>query len=146
MVEEQRRVAVKGPVVMAGRDIGTVVLPNAQVKIYPDCVGCGAHLRRQRKQFEAAGVDVNVHRLAEEIEERDQLDRSRAVSPLGLRRTRTSLIRARSMPRVVDEICAIVARAGEIATRRMNYAFYDFAKVFGAALGPRGLARTRLWH
>jgi len=64
MVEEQRRVAEKGPVVMAGRDIGTVVLPNAQVKIYLTA-SVAARIARRRKQFEAAGVDVNVHRLAE---------------------------------------------------------------------------------
>ncbi len=111
MVEEQRRVAAKGPVVMAGRDIGTVVLPNAQVKIYLTA-SVAARIARRRKQFEAAGIDVNVHRLAEEIEERDRLDRSRAVSPLSpapdAHVIDSSEIDAR---RVVDEICAIAARA-----------------------------------
>lgn len=110
MVEEQRRVAAKGPVVMAGRDIGTVVLPDAQVKIYLTA-SVAARIARRRKQFEAAGVDVNVHRLAEEIEERDRLDRSRAVSPLAPAPD-AHLIDSSEIDamRVVDEICAIVDR------------------------------------
>ncbi len=81
MVGEQRRIASEGPVVMAGRDIGTVVLPDAAVKIFLTA-SVEARVARRRAQLEAAGVDVAGHRLAEEIEERDRLDRSRPVSPL----------------------------------------------------------------
>jgi cytidylate kinase len=81
MVNAQRRIAQDGPVVMAGRDIGTVVLPLAQVKIFLTA-SVGARVERRRAQLEAAGVDVNEHVLAQEIEERDRLDRSRASSPL----------------------------------------------------------------
>ncbi|HVS46527.1 MAG TPA: (d)CMP kinase [Verrucomicrobiae bacterium] len=81
MVQEQRRIAAQASVVMAGRDIGTVVLPDATVKIFLTA-SVQARVGRRRTQLQAAGVDVNVHRLTEEIEERDRLDRSRAVSPL----------------------------------------------------------------
>lgn len=81
MVRGQREIANDGPVVMAGRDIGTVVLPLAQVKIFLTA-SVRARVERRRAQLEAAGVDVNVHRLSEEIEERDRLDRTRAFSPL----------------------------------------------------------------
>jgi CMP/dCMP kinase len=108
MVIEQRRIAAKGPVVMAGRDIGTVVLPNARVKIYLTA-SVSARIARRRRQLEAAGVDVDVHRLAEEIEERDRLDQTRPVSPLApapdAHVIDSSEIDAEG---VVDEICAIV--------------------------------------
>ena len=81
MVKSQRAIAGRGPVVMAGRDIGTVVLPLAQVKIFLTA-SVAARVERRRAQLLAAGVDVSAHRLAEEIEERDRLDRSRAASPL----------------------------------------------------------------
>lgn len=81
MVASQRAIAQRGPVVMCGRDIGTVVLPLAQVKIFLTA-SVAARVERRRAQLLAAGVDVSVHRLAEEIEERDRLDRSRAASPL----------------------------------------------------------------
>lgn len=109
MVRAQRGIAEKGPVVMAGRDIGTVVLPNAPVKIYLTA-SVPARIARRRLQLEQAGVDVDTHRLAEEIEERDRLDRTRAISPLApapdAHMIDSSDIDA---DRVVDEICAIVS-------------------------------------
>jgi CMP/dCMP kinase len=111
MVSAQRRIAQKGPVVMAGRDIGTVVLPDAPVKIYLTA-STEARIARRRLQLESAGVDVDAHRLAQEIEERDRLDRTRAVSPLApapdAHIIDSSDINADG---VVDEICAIVASA-----------------------------------
>ncbi len=108
MVRAQRRIGEQGPVVMAGRDIGTVVLPNAPVKIYLTA-SIAARTARRRMQLEEAGVDVDAHRLAEEIEERDRLDRTRAVSPLApapdAHVIDSSAIDAQ---RVVDEICAFV--------------------------------------
>ena len=109
MVRAQRGIAEKGPVVMAGRDIGTVVLPNAPVKIYLTA-SVPARIARRRLQLEQAGVDVDTRRLAEEIEERDRLDRTRAISPLApapdAHMIDSSDIDA---DRVVDEICAIVS-------------------------------------
>jgi CMP/dCMP kinase len=81
MVRSQREIAQEGPVVMAGRDIGTVVLPLAQVKIFLTA-SVQARVERRRAQLLAAGVDVGEHQLAREIEERDRLDRERAASPL----------------------------------------------------------------
>ncbi len=66
---------------MCGRDIGTVVLPFAQVKIFLTA-SVEARVARRRAQLQAAGVDVSVHLLSEEIQERDRLDRGRPVSPL----------------------------------------------------------------
>jgi CMP/dCMP kinase len=110
MVEAQRKIARKGPVVMAGRDIGTVVLPNAPVKIYLTA-SVPARIARRRLQLEQAGVDVDAHRLAEEIEERDRLDRTRAISPLAPAPDAHIIDSSEiDAERVVDEICAIVGR------------------------------------
>lgn len=81
MVEQQRAVAARGSVVMAGRDIGTVVLPDARVKVFLTA-SVEARVARRREQLARSGVDVTAHRLREEIEERDRLDRSRPIAPL----------------------------------------------------------------
>ncbi|MBV8636568.1 MAG: (d)CMP kinase [Candidatus Eremiobacteraeota bacterium] len=81
LVRSQRDIAARGPVVMAGRDIGTVVLPFAQVKIFLTA-SVEARVARRRAQLLEAGVDISIHQLAQEIEERDRLDRERAASPL----------------------------------------------------------------
>ena len=110
MVQAQRGIAGVGPVVMAGRDIGTVVLPRAQVKIFLTA-SVRALVERRRAQLERAGVDVSEHRLTEEIEERDRLDRSRAVSPLIAARNALMLDSSDlSADAVVAEIVAIVQR------------------------------------
>lgn len=112
MVDEQRRIAREGPVVMAGRDIGTVVLPDARVKIFLTA-SVAARVERRLAQLQAAGVDISTHRLAEEIEERDRLDRSRAASPLvaaaDAHEVDSSGLTA---DQVVDAICAIVEKPG----------------------------------
>jgi cytidylate kinase len=111
MVRAQREAADAISVVMAGRDIGTVVLPNAAVKIFLTA-SVAARVSRRKAQFKAAGVDVDAHRLTEEIEERDRLDRTREISPLvpapGAHVIDSSEMTAEQ---VVDEICSIVAGA-----------------------------------
>lgn len=110
MVRAQRRIGEQGSVVMAGRDIGTVVLPNANVKIYLTAT-VSARTTRRRMQLERAGVDVDTHRLAEEIEERDRIDQTRAVSPLAPASDAHTIDSSDiDAERVVDEICAIVGR------------------------------------
>ena len=111
MVEAQRRIAAEGPVVMAGRDIGTVVLPHAPVKIFLTA-SVPARVERRRAQLQRAGLEVDGERLAQEIAERDRLDRTRAVSPLEPAHD-AHTIDSSDLPidRVVDEICAIVGRA-----------------------------------
>lgn len=108
MVRAQRAAVDSVSVVMAGRDIGTVVLPGAAVKIFLTA-SVAARVARRKAQLEAAGVDVDVHRLTEEIEERDRLDRTRAISPL-VPAPGAHVIDSSDMSadRVVDEICSIV--------------------------------------
>ncbi|OLC56933.1 MAG: cytidylate kinase [Chloroflexi bacterium 13_1_40CM_4_68_4] len=81
MVAEQRRLAERGRVVMVGRDIGTVVLPDADLKIF---LTASANERARRRGEElAARGDVRPREdLLHEILRRDQLDSERVVAPL----------------------------------------------------------------
>jgi len=81
LVERQRAIAAGGPVVMAGRDIGTVVLPQAPVKIYLTA-SLEARVERRRTELAGRGAGVERAELRRQIVERDRLDGSRAVAPL----------------------------------------------------------------
>jgi len=76
MREEQRRIGSEGPSVMEGRDIGTVVFPDAKVKIFLDAQP-DARAQRRASELGAAVEDV-----ARDLDARDQRDRSRAEAPL----------------------------------------------------------------
>jgi cytidylate kinase len=112
MVEAQRNAADAVDVVMAGRDIGTVVLPAAPVKIFLTA-SVEARVARRRAQLERAGVPGDVHQLSAEIEERDRLDRERAVSPLIAARDAHPIDSSDlSVEEVVERICSAAAAAG----------------------------------
>lgn len=74
--EEQRRIGLLNPVVMEGRDIGTVVFPEAQVKVFLDA---DPHVRAGRR---AAEVGAPLSEIVKEMTERDQRDRTRIEAPL----------------------------------------------------------------
>ena len=81
MTKRQQQLAEKGGVVMDGRDIGTHVLPNAEVKIFL----LASVEERAKRRFEEnvkKGYNVNYETLAEEIRRRDKLDSEREISPL----------------------------------------------------------------
>ncbi len=110
MVLQQRAIAEQGSVVMAGRDIGSVVLPQASVKIFLTA-SVEARVERRRSQLARAGVDVNAHELAREIEERDRLDETRSSSPLKKAPDSHVIDSSRlTADQVVDRICALVAQ------------------------------------
>jgi CMP/dCMP kinase len=77
LVAKQKRMADRANVVMEGRDIGTVVFPDARVKIFLDANPVERIKRRVGEQ-----PDVPQARMAEEISQRDKRDRQRAESPL----------------------------------------------------------------
>jgi CMP/dCMP kinase len=81
LLERQRRFAVAPGLVADGRDMGTVVFPHAQIKIFlyasPD-----ERAQRRYKQLKQKGVAANLAALSREIAERDQRDSTRAISPL----------------------------------------------------------------
>ena len=81
LVEKQRELGSATSVVMEGRDIGTVVFPEAQVKVFLDAP---ARIRAERRVAELLeqGSDTDTHRTEKEIAERDGRDRSRTEAPL----------------------------------------------------------------
>jgi len=81
LVREQRRMAAEGGVVLEGRDIGTTVLPQADLKVFM-VAGVRERARRRRKELEQLGVQTDEVMLAKELEERDRLDATRTASPL----------------------------------------------------------------
>lgn len=81
LVEKQRALAREEPVVMEGRDIGTVVLPQADLKIFLEADEEERVARRVR-QWNEQGIRASTQELAREIRVRDQRDISRSASPL----------------------------------------------------------------
>lgn len=81
MVELQRAMAADGAVVMDGRDIGTNVLPNADVKIFLTA-SVEERARRRYDEMVAKGYAVDFDALKDEIASRDKQDSERAISPL----------------------------------------------------------------
>jgi cytidylate kinase len=81
LIELQRRTAAGAGVVMEGRDIGTVVFPDAALKIFLEAAPA-ERARRRLNQEQAEGRRASLATTAVEIEQRDQLDAERKVSPL----------------------------------------------------------------
>jgi cytidylate kinase len=81
LLERQRRFAVPPGLVADGRDMGTVVFPQAEVKIFLTASASERAMRRH-KQLKEKGVAANLAALSLEIAERDLRDTSRAISPL----------------------------------------------------------------
>ena len=81
LVELQRKLAESTDVIMDGRDIGTCVLPNAQVKIYLTA-SSGTRAERRYEELKAKGVDCNLDEIEKDIIDRDYRDMHRETSPL----------------------------------------------------------------
>jgi cytidylate kinase len=81
LVAQQRRIGAQGGIVMVGRDIGTVVLPEAECKVYLDA---SLLVRAQRRHLEATrrGATRSLEEEIAEIRRRDEIDSSRATAPL----------------------------------------------------------------
>lgn len=81
LVEQQQAMGKEKGIVMDGRDIGTVVFPNAELKIF---VTASAEIRAQRrfKELEAKGMPANFDEILQNVEQRDYIDTHRETSPL----------------------------------------------------------------
>jgi len=108
LVERQRRLGVDGGVVMEGRDIGTVVFPHADVKIYLDATP-EERARRRAADPAHSGGPAAVADVVTALAARDELDRTRATSPL---KVAPDAIRidttGKSVGQVVDEVLDVV--------------------------------------
>ena len=79
--EQQRRIGLRGKVVMVGRDIGTVVLPEARIKVYLDA-SAEERAKRRYNESVARGEKANYDEILKKVIERDHVDSTRAVAPL----------------------------------------------------------------
>jgi len=81
LMHEQRRIAAQGKIVMVGRDIGTVVLPDADLKLFIEAT-VEERARRRYKESLARGEPVSYEDVLAAMRERDRLDRTKPISPL----------------------------------------------------------------
>ena len=81
MTDQQRRMGAEGGIVMDGRDIGTVVFPDAELKVF---VTASAKVRAQRRydELKGKGMEADFDEILKNVEERDYIDSHREVSPL----------------------------------------------------------------
>jgi len=79
--EQQRRIGLRGRVVMVGRDIGTVVLPEADLKVYLDA-SAEERAKRRHDELIARGEKADYDEIRRKVIERDRIDSTRAVAPL----------------------------------------------------------------
>jgi cytidylate kinase len=81
LTAQQHRIGDKGHVVMVGRDIGTVVLPQADLKIYLEATP-EERARRRFREIEARGEDADYEQILDAMRRRDRIDSGRALAPL----------------------------------------------------------------
>lgn len=79
MVQRQREMGLQGGIVMDGRDIGSVVFPNAQIKVF---LTADLEVRSQRRFIEQGDSAVSLEQLEKQLAERDKFDSEREESPL----------------------------------------------------------------
>jgi CMP/dCMP kinase len=114
MVALQRAMAQEGGVVMDGRDIGTVVFPNAQLKFFLDA-DLAVRADRRLTDLRRAGATVEASRIRDEVARRDARDRAREVAPL---RPAADAIRIDSTSLDADSVvAAMLAEVSRVANQ-----------------------------
>ncbi len=106
LLELQREIGRSGRVVMAGRDIGTVVMPDAPVKVWLDA-SLEERARRRQRDLAARGVMASLEEVKAELAERDRRDRERAVAPM---RPAEDAVVIDTDGRSVEEVVELVLR------------------------------------
>ncbi len=113
MVRRQRELGSGGGVIMEGRDIGTVVFPQAEVKIFLDA-DSGIREGRRVTQANAQDDPARAERLKQELRERDRRDTTRAVAPL---KAAADAVHIDSSRLTIEEV---IARAEEIVAEKLK--------------------------
>ncbi|MFI5252442.1 MAG: (d)CMP kinase [Bacteroidota bacterium] len=115
MVREQRKIGKEGGIVLEGRDIGTVVFPDADLKIF---MVADIDERARRRQRELAGhrTQIDLDTLQQEIIQRDALDSQRNISPL--RKADDAILLDTSRLSIDEQVEFIVKKAKEILEKR----------------------------
>ena len=115
MVREQRKIAAKGGVVLEGRDIGTVVLPDADLKVFM-VADVSERARRRKKELALSGIEVDEKSLTKDIEERDHKDSTRDASPL--KQAEDAVVLDTSDITIEEQVGFIVGRARELINKK----------------------------
>jgi cytidylate kinase len=111
LVAKQRELGRGGGVVAEGRDMGTVVFPDAELKIYMDAE-IGERVRRRAMQYPLGGMQADLDLLRKELEDRDSRDSTREAGPLV---AATDAVRIDTTSLSIEEqVNAVVRLAGEI--------------------------------
>lgn len=114
MVKQQRTMGMSQGVVLEGRDIGTVVFPDADLKIFL-VASLEARAERREKELTEKGINISRPELMDEIEERDKLDSTRAESPL--KRAADAIEIDTSKLSIQQQVGFVVEKAREILDR-----------------------------
>ena len=109
LVDRQRRLAGEGPIVMAGRDIGTMVLPGAGLKVFLTA-SAEVRARRRLQELRKEGQTPDYRQLVEELMRRDTIDSKRADSPL---RPADDAFQIETGDLGVDEVVEAILSIGE---------------------------------
>ena len=104
LTAQQRRIGSKGQIVMVGRDIGTVVLPDADLKIYLDAT-LERRIDRRYREVLGRGEVAEYETVVESVRQRDEIDSSRALAPL---RPAGDAVVIDTTPLTVDQVLAHV--------------------------------------
>jgi cytidylate kinase len=117
LVEKQREMGGQGKVVMEGRDIGTVVFPEADLKIFLDAEP-EERARRRCLQWKEKGIEVPQEQLAREIRSRDHRDQTREVAPLAPAQDAVMIDTTHLDPEeVLDRILALLSKRGLVEAK-----------------------------
>ncbi|MGB8524067.1 MAG: (d)CMP kinase, partial [Candidatus Acidiferrales bacterium] len=116
LVAEQRRAGQQGGVVMEGRDIGSVVFPDAGLKIF---LTASPEVRAERRwrEHEQKGDSIDLKRTLEEIRERDRRDLERATSPLVRARDAVVVDSTAMEPEEVARLVVMLANGNASASK-----------------------------
>lgn len=113
LVKLQREIAARGQVVMVGRDIGTVVLSDAGLKVYLDA-SADVRARRRHEQLMESGSGMEYEAVLADLRRRDRLDSSRAVAPLRAAKDAVTLpTDDLALDEVVDRLEAMARSGGD---------------------------------
>ena len=111
LVELQQKLAETANVVMDGRDIGTCVLPNAQVKVYLTA-SVDVRAERRYKELLEKGMEADLEKIKKDIEERDYRDMNRDISPL--RQAEDAILVDSSNLNIEESAAAILALIDQV--------------------------------
>ncbi len=109
LVEQQRELSKSGGIVLDGRDIGTVVIPDADVKVFLTA-SAEVRAKRRKRELHEQGIDVDYDALLADINARDRRDETRADSPLKQAEDAVVII---SDNMTIDDVVSAVVRLCE---------------------------------